>query len=132
MNRNEYNLKLNSISRKLDVDKEVEMNIQELERLYDYKPVTMQWHELMCKALLKANQAEAVISRYLEYINKDSLIKENLEIWRTVSEAYIQIGNVREGNRYQFMLSKTENTDYAKQIENEINFAKKFDWSIVC
>ena len=125
MNRVEYTAVLDVIQKKLEGNNEIEEVLKKLETLYDYKPVTMQWHELMCKALLKSGQAEDVIFRYLDYINKDSLIKENLEIWRTVSEAYLQTGNIREGNRLRFMLSKKEHTGYFKQTEEALDAAKE-------
>lgn len=124
MERLEYTQKLNEISDKICRNENIKEQLDELDMLYNYKPVTMLWHELMCKALLKAGQAEDAIARYLEYINKDSLIKENLEIWRTVCEAYEQTGNPKEGNRYRYMLSKAEKTEYFVETENALGGTK--------
>ena len=124
MNRAEYNSNLNAIEKWLQKNTDLDLIIQDLKTLYDYKPVSLQWHKLMCKALLQSGQAEKVISDYLSFINKDSLINDNLEIWRDVSEAYFQMGNILECKRYQYMLSKLVKTELFLQIKEELNNVK--------
>lgn len=125
MNRLEYTSQLDVIEKELNKNIDVSGVIQKLDKLYNLKPVSMQWHRLMCKAMVLNGQAEEAIKRFKDYVCKEYSFKENLKLWEVLIDAYNQLGKREEGNRQNYMLSKLINTSFYQDKIAELGCAKR-------
>lgn len=120
MKLTEYNRKLDEVSRLLDKETIDNTVVELLDDLYNYKPVSPRWHQLKCKSLMKQGNVSDIITRFGDKVSKEYTYDGNTELWSKLIEAYRINGQVLEGDRQSYMLSKLTDGEYHIRLEDEL------------
>ena len=102
-----------------------ETALEEVEKLYAYKPVSLKLQSLKCKILLKRGDAENVIKSYAESFSKNSKNEDNIELWEMLIDAYEKKG-MQELARYNsYAKSRLKEDKNIEIFDSELASVKK-------
>lgn len=121
-----YNEKINELEKLIESDTEYDVVMQEMEKLYCYKPVSMKFFELKCRLYNKNNLSEMVINNYKDYYCVESKIDDNIGLWDQIILAYEQCNMKEEAIRQNYMKKKLLNNSEILEEEKKLFEIKEF------
>lgn len=125
MNHQEYASRLDYIEEQLERGLPIKQVLKMLDELYAYKPVSVRYHQIKCKALMKRKVTEELLLEFEDKISKECIFEGNIELWQQIIEIYFTLNRAEEGERQQYLLNKLiKNADYLDE-ENKLNKIRK-------
>lgn len=125
MNIEEYNNKFNSLNNELNMANINVKTVEEIDQLYDMKPVSMRWHVLKCKSMVKKGHIMGAIKKYSSMINYEYAFEGNIELWQEVIEAYSKADQKWESKKLQYMLSNLIAGQFHSELDRQLITARQ-------
>ena len=125
MNHQEYTKHLDFIEEQLNHGQPVKKILKMLDELYAYKPVSVRYHQIKCKVLMKRGLTEELIQEFEDKISKQYVLEGNIELWQQIIEIYFATNQIIEGKRQQYLLNRLIHNEEYLEEEKKLNQLKR-------
>lgn len=125
MNIEEYNKEIDCLNKELNLDKINEKILKRIEELYNFKPISMKWHALKCKTMVKTGHIADAINKYSDMINYEYVFEGNIELWQELMEAYCEAGQELKSKKLQYMLSNLTSDNVHIELQQQLKSVRQ-------